>query len=522
MTVFRDRDWAKKAWSKVKALVPGKAQWHNLTGKLKNGESWSSVKALLLNNKKTILLQTGALIAVSAVVITGYSYVKENTVEVYRVEVAGEELGLISSPEVYDTYKADREQQLAIQFPQVHMELPDRESTTEIQFIPETLFKPEFEDSDLLAMLDEKLEPDTIGAELWVDGKLLGYVKDEETAVEILEHVKEEIVEKKPPQVVALSAKSSKASVMSMAAAPEKVTVDKVEIVENINIEVKKIQPQDVLSPEEMLDKLLNGGVSPFIYTVVKGDTISQIAQKYHVSTEHIYERNPWIVDDMIREGDKLDLTQPNPAVSVRTEETVVEEQEIAFDTEYINDDTLRAGTNITLQEGKSGLKRVTYHLVKINGQVISEELTDEQVLEEPVKAVVKKGTLVIKGEGTGKFAWPISSPKITSTFGKRWGKQHKGLDMIGNENIKAADHGVVKEAGNHKDYGNYVILDHKNGYKTVYMHMRKLTVSKGDIVQKGDKIGLMGNTGQSFGKHLHFEIHKDGTPVNPSKYLSK
>jgi murein DD-endopeptidase MepM/ murein hydrolase activator NlpD len=194
----------------------------------------------------------------------------------------------------------------------------------------------------------------------------------------------------------------------------------------------------------------------------------------------------------------------------------------MAYETEIVKDETLRAGTSNVIQKGKPGMKKMTFRVVRINGQVMDEELLEEQVLVEPVKEIVKKGTLVIKGEGTGKFAWPVYSARITSTFGMRWGKLHKGLDMIGNHNIMAADNGVVAEAGFHHDFGNYIIINHKNGYKTVYMHMSKLLVRAGTTVQKGDKIGIMGETGQAYGVHLHFEIHQNGTPVNPLKFLNR
>lgn len=524
MTDFRGMDWAKKLWGKAKALTSDKAQLQSLTGKLKNGKD--TVQALMIHNKKNIIMGASVWVLVGTIVFTGYSYVKANSIDVYRVQVAGEDVGLISDPAVYDTYKIDREKKLAVEFPNVHKIMPERDSTV-IQFAAEKRFKPEVNDKELLAILDDKIQPDTIGAELRVDGVMVGYVKDKETVDVILTNLKEDFTEKKESQVVALSAEpKGRAAVPATGshvnATPESVSVDQVEIVEDIDVALKKIEPQDVLSPEEMLEILRNGNVAPFIYKVVDGDTVGQLAEKFHVSPELIYERNPWIVDDIIKAGDELDLTQSHPTVNVRTEETLVENEEIAYETETITDNTLLAGVKNTMQEGKSGLKKMQFHLVKVNGQVISEELVSEEVIKEPVNEIIKKGTLVIKGEGSGKFAWPIYSPRITSTFGKRWGKLHKGLDMTGNSSIMAADHAVVETAGKHKDYGNYIILNHKNGYKTVYMHMSKLLVKKGDIVQKGDKIGVMGNTGQSYGTHLHFEVHKNGTPVNPSQFLNK
>jgi murein DD-endopeptidase MepM/ murein hydrolase activator NlpD len=76
----------------------------------------------------------------------------------------------------------------------------------------------------------------------------------------------------------------------------------------------------------------------------------------------------------------------------------------------------------------------------------------------------IKKGTKEVQGKGTGKFIWPVLSPSITSTFGERWGKMHKGIDMTGNRVIMAADNGKVVNTGSRHDYGNYIIIDHMNG----------------------------------------------------------
>jgi len=523
MAGFRGKDWAQQTWRKVKASVPGKAQWHNLTDSLlqKGTTKLSSTKSLIVHNKKTILLGAGILVGVGSVIFSGYSYVKANTIDVYRVQLAGEEIGLISQQEVYETYKQGREQMLAIQYPNVHMELPAANSQ-QISFTLEKLFQPEVNDEALLAILDEKLPAQAYGAELRVDGKLIGYVKDEVTAGHVLDNLKISYTEKKSDQVVSLAADTQADIARSDKTKEESVTVEKVEFVEKIEVAQVKIEPQDVIDPEAMLQKLLTGDVAPYKYKVVAGDTLSQIAQRFKISMDVIYARNPQIVDDKIREGDELDLTVLHPALSVRIEETHVEEQEMAFETEVVKDESMRAGTSKVIQEGKSGSKKMTFKLTRINGYVVDEQLLDEQVLVEPVKQIVKKGTFVVKDEGSGKFAWPIYSARITSAYGMRWGKLHKGLDMIGNQNIMASDNGVVEQAGFHRDYGNYVIINHKNGYKTVYMHMSKLLTKRGATVQKGDKIGIMGDTGQSFGKHLHFEIHKNGVSQNPLKFLNK
>jgi murein DD-endopeptidase MepM/ murein hydrolase activator NlpD len=88
--------------------------------------------------------------------------------------------------------------------------------------------------------------------------------------------------------------------------------------------------------------------------------------------------------------------------------------------------------------------------------------------------------------------------------------------------NIWAADGGVVTHAGWKGNYGYCVIIDHQNGYVTYYAHCSKLLVKRGDKVAQGDIIAKVGNTGRSFGSHVHFEIRKNGVCQNPLNYISK
>ena len=117
-------------------------------------------------------------------------------------------------------------------------------------------------------------------------------------------------------------------------------------------------------------------------------------------------------------------------------------------------------------------------------------------------------------------FCMPTSNRVITSNFGARWGRQHKGLDIkvyIG-DTIRAAFSGKVRivryEA---KGYGKYVVIRHHNGLETIYGHMSKHLVREDQEVRAGDPIGLGGNTGRSTGSHLHFETRLCGVALNPA-----
>ncbi len=117
-------------------------------------------------------------------------------------------------------------------------------------------------------------------------------------------------------------------------------------------------------------------------------------------------------------------------------------------------------------------------------------------------------------------FCMPTTSRVITSNFGKRWGRAHKGLDIkvyIG-DTIRAAFSGKVRIVNYEaKGYGRYVVIRHYNGLETIYGHMSKQLVQEDQEVKAGDPIGLGGNTGRSTGSHLHFETRLCGVALNPA-----
>jgi virulence factor Mce-like protein len=119
-------------------------------------------------------------------------------------------------------------------------------------------------------------------------------------------------------------------------------------------------------------------------------------------------------------------------------------------------------------------------------------------------------------------FMWPLDGP-ITSGFGEqREGHLHTGIDIDGElgDPVVAAGAGTVLLAGPYFDYGNTVIIDHGGGLSTLYAHLSTVTVAPGDVLARGDLIGLVGCTGNCTGDHLHFEVRVGGEPVNPIPYL--
>lgn len=157
---------------------------------------------------------------------------------------------------------------------------------------------------------------------------------------------------------------------------------------------------------------------------------------------------------------------------------------------------------------------------------------------EEAIRAEIAR-LATMGGNFNGQFLWPVPGyTYISSGYGYRWGKLHKGIDIAGGsiagKPIVAAASGKVivasatcthnypkwSSCGCGSGYGNYVMIDHGNGYVTLYGHCKTLNVSAGQSVAMGQTIAYVGTTGYSTGYHCHFEIRKGGVPEDPMKYL--
>jgi len=182
-------------------------------------------------------------------------------------------------------------------------------------------------------------------------------------------------------------------------------------------------------------------------------------------------------------------------------------------------------------EKNSSNIKKLAYT------QIYGTELKEFEESEEIVKALYKKkvyapvyyGSAVATSKidlsqfGVNLIKPVTSGYTITSRFGQRASGNHKGLDIAAptGTNIVASAAGTVILSGNYNDgYGNYIIIDHGNGVKTLYAHCSKLYVSVGQYVAQGESIGAVGNTGNSTGPHLHLEVIVNGLKYNPQYYV--
>ncbi|GAB2046238.1 hypothetical protein AGATL06_27370 [Agathobaculum sp. TL06] len=212
-----------------------------------------------------------------------------------------------------------------------------------------------------------------------------------------------------------------------------------------------------------------------------------------------------------------------SPRLDVTATRSVTYTEEIPYETITRENDQLDQTYRATVQEGCAGEAVVTAEIETVDGQEHGRTILARTVLSDARNEIVEVGTRNV-GIGTGEFAVPLTSYTFTSAFKWRWGRLHGGVDLAVEEGtpVYAADNGkviVAEDSGN--GYGSYIILDHQNGFKTLYGHNSELLVSVGDVVAKGDRIALSGNTGNSTGPHLHFEIQVNDEKVDPQQYLT-
>ncbi len=218
-----------------------------------------------------------------------------------------------------------------------------------------------------------------------------------------------------------------------------------------------------------------------------------------------------------------LRLLGENGSVNVVSVVNSSVKESIPYDTQTQNDSSLYLGENIVVTEGSAGTKEISRRATYKNGLLLSETTTSESVTSQPVTEVIRTGTKQKNILESGVI-FPMVGV-ISSHFGERWGRTHEGIDLAADEGtpVLSAECGVVSYVSeNAGGYGKYIKIDHGFGLQTAYGHLSKIDVKVGQTVSAGQHIALSGNTGNSTGPHLHFEIIKNGEQINPYPYMKK
>ena len=296
-----------------------------------------------------------------------------------------------------------------------------------------------------------------------------------------------------------------------------------VEISQEVEIQEKTVKLSAVQSKEDAIG-LIEGGISKtYLYTVKEGDTLDIAAKELGTTVDELVKQNQITKGDgTLSEGLVLRNTVTNQAVTVKTVGVENFAEEIPYKTIYQESDQYYEGDEIVSVEGQTGKNRVKARITRIDGEITERDDLEVEEIIPVIDRVIIKGTAERPPTvGCGKFIRPCSLP-IYYHFGWRWGRMHEGIDMSGASGtpIYAADGGTVVTAGWYQGYGLAVIIDHQNGYKTLYGHCSQLFVSVGDGVYQGQHIANVGSTGNSTGPHLHWEVWLNGTKLDPEPFL--
>lgn len=208
--------------------------------------------------------------------------------------------------------------------------------------------------------------------------------------------------------------------------------------------------------------------------------------------------------------------------LNVQVTKTLQYTEEIPYQTITLENAQLDQNTQQTLRPGINGAAKVTAEVTVVNGVEQERTIVSRAVLKNSVNQVLEVGTRNV-GIGMGALASPLTSYRYTSGFKFRGDHWHKGVDLCTPEGspVYASDNGKVVVSEWSDSYGYYVVIDHQNGIRTLYAHNSQLVANVGDTVALGDQIAFSGNTGNSSGPHVHFEVHVDGEAVDPALYLA-
>ncbi|MCM3664468.1 peptidoglycan DD-metalloendopeptidase family protein [Mesobacillus subterraneus] len=402
----------------------------------------------------------------------------------------------------------------------------DVELGLDVSFVPEQVFSSaaNANTSEVLNVLKNQMTVQAEASALAIDGKPVAYLKDEEASKKVvktlmLEYVtEEELAEvenrRKSPNLPIPEVKENETRILD------------VRFTQNVSTSAEKVNPEQILTVEEALQLLKKGTLEEQKYQVKDGDVLGSIASSHNLELAQLLTLNEGFKEDsVLKPGQELNVTVLKPFVEVIVDRQTYVKEEVAFQKEVVADASMFKGDTKKKQEGKIGINGVIYGISEQNGKVVKKETLKKVVLQEPVKEIVVKGTKVVPSRGDGTFVWPTNGGYVSSQQGYRWNKMHKGIDIArpSNYTIKAADNGVVVSAGyDNGGYGNKIIIDHQNGYRTMYAHLASISVSVGQTVSRGSKIGIMGRTGNSTGVHLHFEVYQNGKLIDPMSKLNR
>ena len=423
------------------------------------------------------------------------------------VQVNGQTVGYVANEEVFNLAKEDVMQRIN------YAGSDKTELTIEPTYTISVTHKTMDESETANAILQSASDQISEGTALYLDGELTAVCSDGDTLRSYLESLLAPYEDQ----------------------ADENVSVG---FSKNVTLE-DGVYFNDSFEDDNSIENMLTGvQQQEKIYTVKAGDTLWAIAQKNDLTFRELCELNTNFKGAALTEtsniqaGDELIVTKQEATLEVRITKIETWQEEIPYTSETTKSKEYNVGTKKTTQAGENGIRSVTAQRVyDTNGTQLSQQILSTEVIKEPVTEKIVVGTKKVTTStsyitGSGQFIWPVPGYRNCS----RWyGGSHKGVDICAAAGtpIYASAGGTVTKAGYNKagagtGYGYSIIINHGNGYTTVYAHCLSLVVHAGQTVKQGQLIGYVGSTGRSSGNHCHFEIRRNGSYIAPQNVFNR
>ena len=270
---------------------------------------------------------------------------------------------------------------------------------------------------------------------------------------------------------------------------------------------------------------------------VKQGDSIESLSFENQISVQEflIFNDKYTSRDNLLVPNTDVTISTVDPKIQVVVEYYEVVDKDVSFEVQEKYDENLTQGSVLVTQEGKNGLERVSQNVKSVNGVIAYVDPIGKEVIQNSVPKVISIGTKYIPNVGsTTSWGWPTQSGyTLSSYYGYRIqifgeGNFHSGLDIAGTgygSSVYASNNGVIETIKYANDLGYHIIINHNNGFYSVYGHMSGFApgLTLGTTVSRGQEIGYIGSSGWATGPHLHFEIRtciRYSCHTNPLPFL--
>lgn len=414
------------------------------------------------------------------------------------VEYKGKELGVINAESDYD--EASREIKQRISYAGADSDSFDLNADLSLKLISgeDKILTARQLANEILAASDEELSE---GFGVYIDGNFIGAVKDKDAVQEALDE--------------------------NLLKYPIEGVVKEVTYKNDIEYVKGMFLTGSVLPEKQMIKLLTSSKKKKAVYVAQSDDTSATIAQKFSMDVNELEDMNAGL-SKACRPGRLVNVTETESYLPIKYIREIELISFLDYETIEVETSELNLGTRETLVKGERGEKVNNIEITYVDGKEYARRNVGSKITKVPVVEQIGIGTYKArpysadtKLYGTGQFAWPVDGGWVSDVFISD--RNHKGFDIAADmgTDIYAAGDGVVVSAGwNPGGYGYFVMIDHLDGYQTVYAHMSQVYAIVDTQVKRGQLIGAIGSTGDSTGPHCHFEVRYMGVCYDPAQFM--